>query len=950
MKNLESDLREAIQGEVRFDSGTRAIYSTDASNYRQIPIGVVLPRTLEDVIKTHEVARSYGAPVLARGGGTSLAGQCCNVAVVMDFSKYLNRVWSVDPVQRIAAVEPGTILDDLRDAAENHHLTFGPDPASHSRCTIGGMIGNNSCGIHSVYSGKTDDNVQEMEVLTYRGLRLRVGKTSEEDLLSIKVEGGPRAEIYFKLKALRDRYQDLIRARFPKIPRRVSGYNLNQLLPENGFDVARALVGTEGTCVTVLSARLHLVHSPPYRRLVVLGFRDMPTAADHLMEILSHKPLAVEGIDDEMIEAMKKKNLHLENVALLPQGGGWLLVEFGGETQDEALERSQSMNSALSQLREAPAIKLCKDDLEAKMMWRVRESSLGATASAPGEKLNWEGWEDSAVPPEKMGAYLRELRILMSKYDYHGGFYGHLGDGCVHTRIDFDLQTPQGIQKFREFMSDAADLVVSFGGSLSGEHGDGQSRAELLHKMFGHELVEAFREFKRIWDPDAKMNPGKVVDPYRLDENLRMASFAPNPLKTHFQFSADRNFSNTTLRCVGVGECRQLNRGTMCPSFQVTREEMHSTRGRARILFEMLNGEAIKDGWKSEEVKEALSLCLSCKACKSDCPVGVDMATYKAEFLSHYYERRTRPASAYAMGLIFWWSRLAAAIPSLANFFSQTDPFAKWMKAFMGMAPERKIPRFAAQTFRDWFVSRKSPQRTSGSRILLWIDTFHNFYYPEIAQASVEALESLGFQVVIPSRILCCGRPLYEYGMLDRAKQVLTRTITSLRTEFGDDIPMVGLEPGCLSVFRDEMANLFSGDEAAEKLRARTFLLSEFLHVQDVPLPSLNRKAVVHVHCHQRSIMGTKTEEAILKKLGLDFEILDSGCCGMAGSFGFEKDHYDVSIRCAERSLAPSIRRTPEDTLILTNGFSCREQILQSTGKRPLHLGEVVRMALRARS
>ncbi|MCI0602913.1 FAD-binding protein [bacterium] len=947
MKNLENDLRAAIQGEVRFDPGTRAIYSTDASNYRQVPIGVVLPRTLEDVVKTHEIARTHSAPVLSRGGGTSLAGQCCNVAIVMDFSKYLNRVLNIDPVERIGDVEPGTILDDLRSAAENHHLTFGPDPASHSRCTIGGMIGNNSCGVHSVYSGKTEDNVHEMDVLTYRGLRLSVGKTSEQELQSIMSKGGPRGEIYSKLKDLRDRYQDLIRARFPKIPRRVSGYNLTQLLPEKGFDVARALVGTEGTCVTVLRARLHLVHSPPYRRLIVLGFRDMATAADHLMEILSYKPLAVEGVDDDLVESMKRKNLHPENVALLPPGGGWLLVEFGGETSEEALERAQIATKGLSRISDAPQIKLCKDDNEARMMWRVRESALGATASAPGEKLNWEGWEDSAVPPEKMGPYLRELRALMSRYDYHGGLYGHLGDGCVHTRIDFDLQTPQGIQKFRQFMSEAADLVVSFGGSLSGEHGDGQSRAELLHKMFGHELVEAFREFKRIWDPDAKMNPGKVVDPYRLDDNLKMASFVSSPVKTHFPFAADRNFSNTTLRCVGVGECRQLNVGTMCPSFQVTREEMHSTRGRARILFEMLNGETVRDGWKSEEVKEALSLCLSCKACRSDCPVGVDMATYKAEFLSHYYEGRIRPASAYAMGLIFWWSRLGALLPTITNFFSQTDPFARWMKALIGVAPERKIPSFAKQTFRQWFKSHKPPLKTSGSRILLWIDTFHNFYYPEIAQASVEALESIGFEVVIPSRILCCGRPLYEYGMLDCAKKVLTRTVSAVSNEFGDDIPMVGLEPGCLSVFRDEIINLFPGNEDAEKLRARTFLLSEFLHSQNVELPTLNRKAIVHLHCHQRSVAGIKTEEAILKKLGLDFQILDSGCCGMAGSFGFEKDHYDVSIRCAERVLAPAVREAHEDTLVLTNGFSCREQLLQRTGKRPLHLGEVIKMAFK---
>jgi Fe-S oxidoreductase len=535
---------------------------------------------------------------------------------------------------------------------------------------------------------------------------------------------------------------------------------------------------------------------------------------------------------------------------------------------------------------------------------------------------------------------------LMNRFNYRGALYGHLGDGCVHTRIDFDLQTPDGIKTFRNFMSEAADLVVSYGGSLSGEHGDGQSRAELLHKMFGEELVQAFREFKQIWDPDGKMNPGKVVDPYRMDENLRMASYAPVSSKTHFQFPQDQTFSNSTLRCVGVGECRQLNRGTMCPSFQVTREEKHSTRGRARILFEMLNGEAVKEGWKSEEVKESLSLCLSCKACRTECPVGVDMATYKAEFLSHYYEGRIRPASAYGMGLIFWWSRLGSAFPSLSNFFTQSRPFATFMKRVMGVASERSIPRFASGTFRDWFLKRKRQPAPSSKSVLLWIDTFHNFFYPEVAIASTEALEKLGFHVMIPSEILCCGRPLYEYGMLKRARSVLERTIRRINSEFSDEIPVVGLEPGCLSVFRDEMPNLFHGDKAAEKLRARTFLLSEFLNSRDIPLPTFDRKAIVHMHCHQKSLIGTKTEEAILQKLGLDYELLDSGCCGMAGSFGFEKDHYDVSIACAERVLVPAIRRTSDDSLILTNGFSCREQILQCTGKRALHLGEVLNLAL----
>jgi FAD/FMN-containing dehydrogenase/Fe-S oxidoreductase len=944
MNQLEKDLRKTIRGEVRFDDGTRAVYSTDASNYRQVPIGVVIPRSIEDVIHTMKIAHSHNAPVLSRGGGTSLAGQCCNVAVLIDFSKYLNHVLTIDAQNAIGEVEPGTILDNLRDAAELHHLTFGPDPASHSRCTLGGMIGNNSCGVHSVYSGKTEENVHELEVLTYRGLRLRVGQTTEQDLEKIILESGPRGEIYSRLKVLRDRYANLIRERYPKIPRRVSGYNLNQLLPENGFHVARALVGTEGTCVTVLTARLNLVHSPPFRKLVVLGFKDMPTAGDHLMKILALKPLAVEGIDDEMVDSMKKKGLLLENVKLLPQGGGWLLVELGGATSDEAMEAAQRMVEAMQNLDESPAIKLCKDNLEAKMMWRVRESALGATASIPGQKLNWEGWEDSAVPPERIGAYLRELRKLMARFDYHGGLYGHLGDGCVHTRIDFDLQSSAGIEKYRQFMNEAADLVISFGGSLSGEHGDGQARAELLSKMFGSELVEAFREFKSIWDPDGKMNPGKVVDPYPMHVNLRMASFAPSKLRTHFQFQPDGSFANTTLRCVGVGDCRKLSGGTMCPSFQVTREEIHSTRGRARILFEMLNGETVKQGWNSESVKEALDLCLSCKACRRECPVGVDMASYKAEFLSHYYEAHSRPISAYALGWISRWSRIASKFPAIVNLFTQTELLSGMMKKIAGISEHRKIPRFANETFRSWFSRRKRNQ--SQDKIILWIDTFTNYFYPEVAQSTVEALEALGISITIPGENLCCGRPLYEYGMLDTAKDTLNRAIDFLQADPNEKIPIVGLEPGCVSVFRDEMLSLFSENEKIKQLHNRIYLLSEYLSKRkDLELPKLQRKAIVHPHCHQKSMTEMKSEEEVLERLGLDFEILDSGCCGMAGAFGFENAHYDLSMRCGERILFPSVRGISDETLLLTNGFSCREQILQGTGKRALHLGEVLQMA-----
>ncbi|HEY7215064.1 MAG TPA: FAD-binding and (Fe-S)-binding domain-containing protein, partial [Thermoanaerobaculia bacterium] len=749
-RDLADELRAAIAGEVRFDAGSRALYATDASNYRQVPIGVVVPRTIEDVVETVAVCRRRGAPVLARGGGTSLAGQCCNVAVVMDFTKHLRRIVELDAAARRARVEPGLVLDDLRDAAEKHGLTFGPDPATHNHCTFGGMIGNNSCGVHSVMAGKTDDNVEELEVLTYDGLRLRVGATSEEELQRIARAGGRRGEIYRRLRDLRDRYAPLIRARFPDIPRRVSGYNLPWLLLENGFHVARALVGSEGTCVTILEATVRLVPSPRHRVLVVLGYPDAYEAADHVPEILEHGPIGLEGIDDVLVEDMKKKDLHPQNVKLLPDGGGWLLIELGGETPAEAGERARRLLEALRGKPDAPSMKVFDDPKEAKTVWTVRESGLGATARVPGEPDTWEGWEDSAVAPEKLGGYLRELRSLHRKFGYRGSLYGHFGQGCVHTRNDFDLVTAEGIAKFRAFLDEAADLVLRFGGSLSGEHGDGQSRAELLPKMFGDELMGAFHEFKAIWDPEGRMNPGKVVDAYSPVENLRLGtSYHPPAVRTHFRYPGDDrgSFARAGLRCVGVGECRRMHGGTMCPSYRATREEMHSTRGRARLLFEMLEGEPLRGLWRDEHVKEALDLCLSCKGCKGECPVDVDMATYKAEFLSHYYQGRLRPRSAYAFGLIYWWARAASHAPGVANFFTQAPLLRDIAKWIAGAAPERRLPAFAPIPFKKWFLKRDVAAALHGRRILLWPDTFNNYFHPETAQAAVEVLESAGYDV-----------------------------------------------------------------------------------------------------------------------------------------------------------------------------------------------------------
>ncbi|MGN6359454.1 MAG: FAD-binding and (Fe-S)-binding domain-containing protein [Thermomicrobiales bacterium] len=946
---LAAELRAAVRGEVRFDAGSRALYATDASNYRQPPIGVVIPRDTDDIVRTVALCRQYDAPLLPRGGGTSLAGQCCNVAVVLDCSKYLRGIVSLDPQQKRARVQPGIVLDDLRNAAERHHLTFGPDPATHDHCTLGGMLGNNSCGVHSIMAGKTSDNVESLDILTYDGLRLRVGATSDEELAQIIAAGGRRGEIHRRLKALRDKYGDLVRERFPDIPRRVSGYGLEWLLPEHGFHVARALVGTEGTCVTILEATLQLVDSPPKRTLVVLGYPDIYRACDHIPEILAHHPVGLEGFDDHLVAAMKKKHLHPADVALLPPGNGWLLVEFGAATQDEADAQARGMMDALKQAGDEPQLKLFNDPAEEGRIWAVRESALGASAAVPGEDETWPGWEDSAVPPDRMGDYLRDLAELLQRYHYTWAFYGHFGQGCLHMRANFNFGTRDGIAHFRAFLDEATDLIVRYGGSVSGEHGDGQARAALLPKMFGDELMLAFREFKAIWDPGNKMNPGKVIDAYGPDENLRLGTdYRPPQTRTHFSFFEDRgSFARATRRCVGVGKCRREGGGTMCPSYMVTHEEEHSTRGRARLLFEMLEGDPLDEGWRSEAVREALDLCLACKGCKGDCPVNVDMATYKSEFLAHYYAGRRRPIAAYTMGLINYWAQLASRAPGLANAVTQTPLLRTLAKAVGGTAPARTIPAFAAEPFTTWF-RRRTPPASTGERVILWPDTFNNYFHPATAQAAVEALEAGGYHVEIPQVALCCGRPLYDWGMLDLARRQLRQILTALRPAIAAGVPVVGLEPSCVAVFRDELLNLFPHDEDAKRLSQQTFLLSEFLvnQASDYPWPHLDRKAIIHGHCHHKAVLDFDAEEEALKRLGLDCTVLDAGCCGMAGAFGFERgDKYDVSIKAGERVLLPAVRAAPPDAFIVADGFSCREQIEQTTDRRALHLAQVIALA-----
>ncbi|WP_346797343.1 FAD-linked oxidase C-terminal domain-containing protein [Halomonas sp. Bachu 37] len=957
-RRLGEALAEAIDGEVRFDDGSRALYANDASNYRQPPIGVTIPRSVEDIIAIHRICHAHGVAILSRGAGTSLSGEAVNHAVVMDHSKYLDAI-EIDSDNRRVTVQGGAINDKVNQALASYNLVFPPDPATHEWCTIGGNIGNNSCGVHSVqaqcygHGPRTCDNVASLDVITYDGERMTLKDGyREEEIDAIIAAGGRKGEIFAKLKALRDRYLEQIRRGYPQIehmPRRVSGYNLDDLLPERGFNLASALCGTEGTCVTVLHATLKLTENARHRTLMVVGFDSVEAAGDHVPAIIEARPIALEAIDKRLFQHEADQHMNVETLEQMPQGDAFLMIEFGGEDSADTCAQAKRLLEILQRSASAPTDYQIVDDAdEALRIWEVRKAGLGATAFPPPKKKpHWPGWEDSAVPPEKVGDYIRDLKALYEKHGFEGALYGHFGQGCIHSRIDFDLHSEEGVRKYRAFVEEAADLVVSYGGSLSGEHGDGQARGELLERMYGPELIEAFREFKRIWDPQWMMNPGKVIDPYRLDENLRLRDYAPAPVETYFQFPEDeRSFGRVAFRCVGVGKCRS-DEGTMCPSYMVTREEKHSTRGRARLLFEMMNAEVITDGWQSEEVRDALDLCLACKGCKGDCPVNVDMATYKAEFLSHYFEAHRRPLNHYAFGFIDRWSRLASKIPAVVNFVSQTPPLSHVIKAITSMPQPRQAPVYAPETFKAWFAKRPIVNEQAAP-VMLWADTFSNHFYPETARAATEVLEAAGYRVLIPPEGLCCGRPLYDFGMLDDAKAYLRQVMAALGTAIETNMPIIGLEPSCIAVFRDELINLFPDDERARRLHDNSMMLSEFLvqRAEDYRPPRLTRRALVHGHCHHKAIMHLDAEKTLMKQMGLDFEVLDSGCCGMSGSFGFERDKYDVSMAAGERVLLPQVREADEETLIITDGFSCREQIAGSTDRRALHIAEVLRMAM----
>ncbi|WP_298558476.1 FAD-binding and (Fe-S)-binding domain-containing protein [Streptomyces luteogriseus] len=957
MANLEAELRGAVRGEVGFDVTSRALVTMDASNYRRVPRGVVAPVDADDVAAVLAVCREHGVPVVARGGGTSIAGQATGTGVVLDFTRHMNRLVALDPEARTAVVQPGLVLDRLQEAAAPHGLRFGPDPSTHSRCTLGGMIGNNSCGSHSVAWGTTADSVRELDVVTARGARLRLGRdwAGAPDGLRALAEGEPAR----------------LRTGFPELPRRISGYALDALLPERGADVARSFCGSEGTLGVLTEAVVGLVEAPRARALAVLGYADESAAAEAAAGLLPFGPLTVEGMAADLVPSP----------AALPRGEAWLFVETGGESAAEARARAEAI------VRAADVVDalVVTDPAGQRALWRIREDASGTATRMPDGTEAWPGWEDCAVPPARLGAYLRDFRALMTAHGLRGTPYGHFGDGCIHVRIDFDLLTAPGVARFRRFSEELAELVVAHGGSLSGEHGDGQARAELLPRMYGAEMVALFERVKGVWDPDDLLNPGMLVRPAPLDSGLRFSVLPREPVDVAFGYPSDGgDFSAAVRRCVGVAKCRTTSvsgSGVMCPSFRATGAEEHSTRGRARLLHEMLAGEVVTDGWRSEEVRDALDLCLSCKGCRSDCPVGVDMATYKAEFLHRHYAGRRRPAAHVVMGRLPVWLRAVSRTRTawLVNTLSRIRPLAWAAKRLGGLAPEREIPRVASRTFSRWWEGRRASGPSAqgptaqGDLVVLWPDTFTEHLSPAVGRAAVRVLEAAGLRVALPPTLrlekppvgdgrtvaldplsllrgrgrVCCGLTYVSTGQLDRARTVMRRTLDLMEPVLETDAPVVVLEPSCAAALRTDVPELLHDDPRAARLAAKVRTFAETLerHAPGWTPPRVDRPVAGQTHCHQHAVLGDAADRRLRDAALLTGE-LSGGCCGLAGNFGFEKGHYEVSAACAQEQLLPSVRDAPDGTVVLADGYSCRTQLEQLAGVRGRHLAEVLAEAL----
>jgi len=946
---LAGALRKAGIAEVDTASRRRAEYSSDASNYRVVPEVVVFPRHAEEILAALAVCRDLGVPLVPRGGGTSIAGNALSTGVVLDTSRHLNRVIGVDPEARTAVAEPGAVLDHITAAAAPYGLRFGPDPSTHARATIGGSIGNNACGARALRYGRTADNVVALDVVTGAGVRFTARRYGRDGA----PPGGPEAGLLADLGAVIGERLAMVRTEFGRFPRQVSGYSLEHLLPENGTDLAKFLVGTEGSLALTLGATVRLVAAPRATAMAVLGYADMAEAATAVPGILPYSPVALEGLDSRLVDVVRVRRGPAA-VPDLPRGGGWLFIETAGGTLAEAEQEAAKLTASVGCLDSAVV-----SGPRAAALWRIREDGAGLGGRTPSGAPAWPGWEDSAVPPDRLPAYLRELQALLAAHGLDGLMYGHFGDGCVHVRIDFPLRSRPRV--LREFTEAAAKLAAAHGGSASGEHGDGRARGELLRYMYSPAAIGAFAAVKHAFDPDGVLNPGVIVSPAALDADLRVPAARPVRQRLGLAYAHDGgDFTAAVHRCVGVGKCRADTTaagGVMCPSFLATRDEKDSTRGRARVLQELANGSLVA-GWRAAEVSEALDLCLSCKGCSADCPAGVDMAAYKAEALYQRYRRRPRPAAHYSLGWLPRWARLAARFPRLGNAALSAAPLAAAAKRLGGIDQRRPLPRFAPESFRRWFAARPAAdgqpgggRRAADGRpgdrpVLLWVDTFTNAFSPGVGKAAVQVLEQAGYSVRIPRRPACCGLTWISTGQLDGARRQLRRTLDELGPALDQGIPVVGLEPSCTAVLRGDITELLPGDPRSRKLTASVKTLAELLRATDgwSPPDLSGVSGIAQPHCHHRAVLGWDADAALLADAGAQVKAV-GGCCGLAGNFGVERGHYDISVAVAETALLPALRAAGPGAAVLADGFSCRTQLEQLAGVPGRHLAEVLAAA-----
>jgi FAD/FMN-containing dehydrogenase/Fe-S oxidoreductase len=951
VNDLEQDLRKRVRGSVRFDEGSRLLYSTDASMYQVEPIGVVIPRDADDVAAAIDVARSQRVAVLPRGGGTSLTGQTVNRALVLDFSPHMNQVLEVNTEEGWARVQPGLVQDELNAHVRPLGLLFGPDTSTSNRATLGGMLGNNSGGSHSIAYGLTVDHVLELTTLLADGTPVVFG-TLTADAFEAKCRlDGAEGRIYREIAAIRREFADEIRARYPKHWRRVAGYNLDEAIKDFPLNVARVVVGSEGTLLTVLEAKVRLVKRPAKTALDVIHYRHIQEALESSQSILETGPYAVE-LTDKVILDLARNNIEQSKRMAFVNGdpGAILIVEYAGQTDAEVRAKVEALEARRVREGFGYAAHLAYDAGEQQSIWKLRKAGLGLLLGMKGDKKPIAFVEDTCVEPKHLKDFVPRFAEIFAKHDTTGAYYGHCSVGCLHIRPVIDLKTPRGLEQVRAIADEITDLVLEYSGTISSEHGDGRARSPFLERMYGPTLMGAFRRLKRAFDPDNRMNPGNIVDSPGILENLRYGvSYKTWEPTTLLDFSEQGGFAAAVEMCNGVGACRKKLEGTMCPSYMATRDEEHSTRGRANALRAVLSGRMAPAEFTGKRLHEVMDLCLECKGCKAECPANVDMAKMKYEFLYHYYQANGLPLRNRLFGRIADLNAVGARVPALANRLANL-PLNRWLlEKVAGIDRRRPLPAFAAQTFEAWFRRRTPPASSPRGEVVLFHDTFVNYNAPGIGEAAVHLLEAGGYEVVLVDR-KCCGRPMISKGMLTEARDHARYNVARLHPYAARGVAIVGLEPSCLLTLRDEWVDLLRTDEARTVARQSAlleqFLLRERERGLDLPFARHGRQALLHGHCHQKALVGTAPTVAALTWAGYAVSEVDSGCCGMAGSFGFEREHYDVSVALGNRRLAPAVKAAPAGTEVIAPGISCRQQIEHLAGRRAKHPAEALWQAL----